>query len=82
MGKEERSQQIIHRKELLMSKMMKSRVCTLRLHDEFVNSCMLFCVFLHSWWWNSNDIFPFSSRETGNGFCTSVSQGQGRNKWK
>lgn len=39
-GKEERSQQIIHRKELLMSKMMKSRVCTLRLHDEFVNSCI------------------------------------------
>lgn len=61
-----------------MSKMMKSRVCTLRLHDEFVNSCIAVLCFSCSLGpWNSNDTFPFGLVETGSGFFTSFAQGQG-----
>lgn len=61
-----------------MSKMMKSKVCSLRLHDEFVNSritvlCGVF--FLQSWQKNSNDAFPFCPGETRSRFCVQ-SQGQ------
>lgn len=41
-------------------------------------AALLFCVFLQPRLWNSNDTFPFGSRETGSGFHTSLSQGQGR----
>lgn len=63
-----------------MSKMMKSRVCTLGLHDEFVNSCSaVLCFPEQLWLWNSNDTFPFDSRETASGFSSSRS---GAYTWK
>lgn len=52
-----------------MSKMMKSRVCMLRLHDEFVNSCFAVLCFPRVSARNSNDTFPFASVETGNAFA-------------
>lgn len=61
-----------------MSKMMKSRVCTLRLYNKFVNRCIAVLCFLRSRVQNSNDIFPFGPRETWGSFCALVSQGQGQ----